>query len=266
MANGWYVQHGGKQYGPLPSTKLKQLAADGKITPATTVHFGDEGKWIPRRAMQGLFTPARQAAMPPAAPLPAAAAATSTNSKSRETGGPKAVPANVGRAPMNCSSPPVPPPAPPVLNPSFTFQLPHLEFSRQVLSPKVGQEEKIFAGVAIALGAVLLAVIAGAVIVLLAFARPAGANGIADRCQTPGAAADPIQLPEPELPPEPVSTDASEPIQQGDIEAVKSASIEMVAMESTDLSKLGRPKPQKMLKIRLLLGNTSTGQIMEVPG
>ena len=102
-------------------------------------------------AREGLFTPAQQAAMPPPAQFPAAAAATSTNSKSRETGGPRQYRQTFCWRPVNwCRPPQCPRRLRRLLNPSFTFQLPHLEFSRQVFSPKVGQEEKkIFAGVAI---------------------------------------------------------------------------------------------------------------------
>ncbi len=66
MAHEWYVQHGGKQYGPMPSANLKKLATDGKITPATQVRMGESGSWVPAAKVQGLFAAAR--ARPTAAP------------------------------------------------------------------------------------------------------------------------------------------------------------------------------------------------------
>lgn len=73
--------------------------------------------------------------------------------------------------------------------------------------------------------------------------------------------------PEPMPPPEPVWTDASEAIQQGDVKAtIAGVAIEQVRMESPDLSQIRRPKPQPMLKVRLTIENTSTDKIIEVPG
>ncbi len=72
--------------------------------------------------------------------------------------------------------------------------------------------------------------------------------------------------PDPEPPPEPVWTDAAAPIQQGPIKAsVTKVAIEQVRMESTDLSRIARPKPQPMLKIQVTLENTSNDKIVECP-
>jgi hypothetical protein len=65
--NEWYVQHGGKQYGPMSGANLKKLAAEGKITPATTVRRGAEGNWVPASRVQGLFAASTSASAPPAA-------------------------------------------------------------------------------------------------------------------------------------------------------------------------------------------------------
>ncbi|MEX0977894.1 MAG: DUF4339 domain-containing protein, partial [Pirellulales bacterium] len=62
MANEWYVQHGGKQYGPLTSANLKKLAAERKITPSTNVRLGTAGNWVPAARVQGLFAAASGAA------------------------------------------------------------------------------------------------------------------------------------------------------------------------------------------------------------
>ena len=75
MASEWYVQHGGKQYGPMTAANLKKLAAERKISPATQVRQGAEGQWVAASRVQGLFAaPATQSAtpMPPQPAKPAA--------------------------------------------------------------------------------------------------------------------------------------------------------------------------------------------------
>ncbi len=77
MAHEWYVQHGGKQYGPMPSANLKKLATEGKITPVTQVRSGESGTWVPASKVQGLFaapkaqppgTSSQRVVVPPPAP------------------------------------------------------------------------------------------------------------------------------------------------------------------------------------------------------
>jgi hypothetical protein len=72
MPNEWYVQHGGKEHGPLTSVNLKKLAEDGKIAPTTSVRLGADGAWVPAGRVKGLF-PAATAAAPTVKPAPAAA-------------------------------------------------------------------------------------------------------------------------------------------------------------------------------------------------
>jgi hypothetical protein len=85
--------------------------------------------------------------------------------------------------------------------------------------------------------------------------------------QRPPPVVEPEPEPEPEPPPEPVWTGAAVPIQQGPIKAsVAKVAIEQVRMESTDLSRITRPKPQPMLKIQVTLENTSNDKIIEAPG
>jgi GYF domain 2 len=96
MAQEWYIQHGGKQYGPLTSADLKKLAAQRKITPATNVRQGTAGNWVAASRVQGLF-----AAPPASAPAPPAAKA------------PQLAP-----QPSPLDVPPAPPPmAPPMASP-----------------------------------------------------------------------------------------------------------------------------------------------------
>jgi len=77
----------------------------------------------------------------------------------------------------------------------------------------------------------------------------------------------PTAEPEPMPPPEPVWTDAAEPLQQGDVKAtIAGVAIEQVRMEGADLSQIRRPKPQPMLKVRVTIENTSADKIIEAPG
>jgi hypothetical protein len=70
---------------------------------------------------------------------------------------------------------------------------------------------------------------------------------------------------EPEPPPAPEWFDASQPIQQGDIKAgIASIQIEQVRIE--DITNFKRAKPQPMLKIKVVLENTSADKIVEFPG
>jgi hypothetical protein len=69
MANEWFVQHGGKQYGPLSAANLKKLATEGKITATTSVRKGEDGAWVPASRVQGLFAtqaaPVQSSTAPP---------------------------------------------------------------------------------------------------------------------------------------------------------------------------------------------------------
>jgi len=55
MASIWFVRGGGKVYGPLNSSKLKQLVADGKIDQTTKVAQNQNGPWVPAGKVKGLF-------------------------------------------------------------------------------------------------------------------------------------------------------------------------------------------------------------------
>ncbi|HEX3725318.1 MAG TPA: DUF4339 domain-containing protein, partial [Pirellulales bacterium] len=94
MANEWYVQHGGKQYGPLTGANLKKLAAEGKITPTTSVRLGGEGAWVQASRVQGLFA--------------ATAAPTNNSAPGKKTPTP-----GVQQKSASPSAPPLQPPAPP---------------------------------------------------------------------------------------------------------------------------------------------------------
>ncbi|HEV3136420.1 MAG TPA: hypothetical protein VGZ26_00925 [Pirellulales bacterium] len=75
--------------------------------------------------------------------------------------------------------------------------------------------------------------------------------------------ASPPRQPEPE--PEPVWTDASQGIEQGDIKAgIVSIKIEQVRLE--DITTMKKGKPQPMLKIKVVIENTSQDKIVEFPG
>ena len=73
--------------------------------------------------------------------------------------------------------------------------------------------------------------------------------------------------PEPELPPEPVWTDASQPIEQGPIRAtITSAAIEQVRLESANPLSMAREKAAPYLHVRVQLENISTDKIVTAPG
>ena len=97
MATSWFVRGGGKVYGPLDSSKLKQLVADGKIDQTTEVSQDQNGPWVAAGKIKGLFV---QPPIP-ATPAPAAIAATVPVAK-----------VTPPAAPPPVASPPSPPPAP----------------------------------------------------------------------------------------------------------------------------------------------------------
>jgi hypothetical protein len=67
MTSEWFMRVDGKTYGPLTSTKLQTLAADGKIAPQTEVAKFAAGPWHPAAKVAGLF-PAVAPAPPPLPP------------------------------------------------------------------------------------------------------------------------------------------------------------------------------------------------------
>ncbi len=134
MAHQWYIQHGGKQYGPLTSANLKKLATDGKITQTTSVRLGDEGAWIPASRVQGLFAAPATSAAPPAG-----------NSASPKR--------------AQVAAPPIaPPPAPLVATPLARPALGSLVTpAKAVPEPAGSMPAKILAAVALILGTLALA-------------------------------------------------------------------------------------------------------------
>jgi hypothetical protein len=62
MAASWFVRGNGKVYGPLDSSKLKQLVRDGKIDESTDVGQSSNGPWCPAGKVKGLFAPTTQIA------------------------------------------------------------------------------------------------------------------------------------------------------------------------------------------------------------
>ncbi len=64
----WYLKHGDKEYGPMDSNKLKQLAAQNKIRPTDYIRRGADGKWTLASHAKGLFN--ETASNDPSAPAP----------------------------------------------------------------------------------------------------------------------------------------------------------------------------------------------------
>jgi hypothetical protein len=148
MASDWYIQHGGKQYGPMSAANLKKLAAERKITPATQVRAGAEGAWVQAAQVKGLFTASTETAPKPAP----------TNSGAPKI--PKATPTPPTRAVPKADplAPPLVTPTPPAS--AGTMAPPPWARSAQASqatpeSPAMAG--KILGAVAIILGAVALA-------------------------------------------------------------------------------------------------------------
>lgn len=73
MADQWFVQRDGQKLGPMPTAKLKQLAASGKVSPTDLVQKEGMGKWVQASAVKGLFpaaTPGKASAPVPDRPAP----------------------------------------------------------------------------------------------------------------------------------------------------------------------------------------------------
>lgn len=51
----WFVRGGGKVYGPLDASRLKQLVSEGKINRQTDVAINAAGPWNPAGNVKGLF-------------------------------------------------------------------------------------------------------------------------------------------------------------------------------------------------------------------
>lgn len=77
MAQAWYIQLDGKAVGPLNSAQLKRLAHGERISPATKIRAGVDGKWLDAARVKGLFPPTTkpQSASATTPPQPAASAA-----------------------------------------------------------------------------------------------------------------------------------------------------------------------------------------------
>ncbi len=167
MANEWYVQQGGKQYGPMTSAHLKKLATEGKIKPDTTVRLGNEGAWVPASRVQGLFAspadaptvPQRKAAPTVTKSGPLAAKPMPTVPKAAPTAA-KVTPAAAKAVPpvAPLAAPPLAPPPAPVMAGSMA-QPPWARGAVPKATPIDGGSvtPKIVGGVAVILGAVALA-------------------------------------------------------------------------------------------------------------
>jgi hypothetical protein len=76
MADEWFVQRDGQNFGPFSSAQLKQMTTTGRVLPADLVTKGQDGRWVPASQIKGLFatSPAPASQLPPMPPpLPAAA-------------------------------------------------------------------------------------------------------------------------------------------------------------------------------------------------
>ena len=296
MANEWYVEHGGKRYGPMTSAQLKKLAVDGKISPTTNLRSGSEGAWVPAGRVQGLFADGRapapsNAQRPAAAPQPAFAPIA-----------PPAPPPFSAPAPRVAT---VVPKAVPAMAPSIvpkilgalavvfgalalsTFWLPFLGGPMGWIGIVVGALGLLLGGAALTTAAMhkgsglmlavsgssssliglVLSIVMGVQFGLFGKSEPPKPIIVAAPIVAPPVEKPPEPEPEPPKPPEIVWTPADQAIELPPIRAkIVSAKIENVKMENADPSMLGRPKPKPMLKIVLSIDNTSADRIVDVPG
>lgn len=64
MSTNWFVKQHNKTYGPFSSKKLKELAAQSKITSHTLVRQGTDSSWVPAQTVKGLFDSATKPSGP----------------------------------------------------------------------------------------------------------------------------------------------------------------------------------------------------------
>jgi len=72
MAKDWFIKQSGQTYGPFPSTRLKALAAEGRLSIDAEVANSSNGPWHPASRIKGLELSAKavsSAPPPPAVPL-----------------------------------------------------------------------------------------------------------------------------------------------------------------------------------------------------
>ncbi len=303
MAHEWFVQHGGKQHGPLNSATLKKLAAEGKISPTTQVRLGATGAWVPASRVQGLFAAPTKPASAPSPPpeLPPAAPPPIAPPVARPMGTPVPRPALGSFIPQAKPAPPAAHPIAAKLIGAVALVLGTLALSvfwLPVMGP-LGWLGIAVGGLGLVLGIVgfvvsakqqglglslniagtssslvglVLTVVFGVMFGMFGGREPQTPPVVAAAAALPPVAVlapepkpAPVETPTP--PPEPVWTDAGQELEQGPIKArIAAAKIEMVRLESIDLSTLKPSKPQPMLKIVLALENTTSDRIVEVSG
>lgn len=65
MAIQWYLLQGDTDLGPMSTSELKRMAADGKIGPRDLVRKEGSTRWVPASAIEGLLSaPGRHRARP----------------------------------------------------------------------------------------------------------------------------------------------------------------------------------------------------------
>jgi hypothetical protein len=71
MATEWYYATNGEQLGPVPTSQLKQLVANGTVGPDNLLWEMGMPSWVPARNVKGLFPTLLPVdpSMPPPVPL-----------------------------------------------------------------------------------------------------------------------------------------------------------------------------------------------------
>ncbi len=54
MSTEWYCKIGDRQFGPVPTQKLRDMAVGGQLTPSSMVRRGENGQWVPADRVKGL--------------------------------------------------------------------------------------------------------------------------------------------------------------------------------------------------------------------
>jgi TM2 domain-containing membrane protein YozV len=69
VSDQWFYSRDGRQYGPVPTSELKSLAASGVVLPSDYVWREGMTNWALATQVEGIFEPGAAPPPPPTAPL-----------------------------------------------------------------------------------------------------------------------------------------------------------------------------------------------------
>ena len=70
MADEWFVERDGQNFGPYSPAQLRSMTATGQLLPVDRVRKGGEGPWKPASQVKGLFAAPAVASLPMPMPTP----------------------------------------------------------------------------------------------------------------------------------------------------------------------------------------------------